>query len=642
MADKITNEVQGRAIKEVMDYRTEAENLTKEHRDRMLRIYRSYKTFRESQSGYMAANRMRTDFKVNKAHEVIEKVLVRIIGKDPKWIVTPRDMTAFMDGDDSFIETVDENGNPQRDFSQKTKDKSAEYSAAVQDYLTYIFDEYNQRERFKILAKNMLVYGKAYAKPVWKYEIARISNPAQTIKEIDQFIDDQDEEVEGVVVKGKVEEKVIGQYPTIDVISWTDIFYDPRYVFLNERPAMVEVVDGVRYSQLLKDKDDYINLDKLKEMIDIDTDLDPDQYKRRMMQISGIMNIDPKVLKNGSLQINKYYGLFSPSGDIKSEKMYEICTVNDTLCIKIKEITCQPIQEVKCFDDPETAFATGFVEPILGLQEEMNWKKNSASEYINQMLTRRFIWSPMSGINPKDMMNPIVATTKDGQTALNNIPELKLSEINSSFFQEENDIERQIQAMTFTVDTSNPRSENALTNTATGARIKFFESNSVLDEVRKTFEKFLERIAYSLLMMTFENLDKNIVFKKQGTEEYWNVNKEFLRNAVQKYSVKVEANSSSFDSIETKRENALALLNGSLMLKNAGVNIKLEPIAKEYYETFEKADPSKYIGGPSPMQAMADIGAINTQPPRNNMINSEAANLTEEVAGGSLQSFIPR
>jgi len=50
---------------------------------------------------------------------------------------------------------------------------------------------------------------------------------------------------------------------------------------------------------------------------------------------------------------------------------------------------------------------------------------------------------------------------------MKNIEELPFRELPMDYFQEQNDIERQIQGATFTVDTSNPRNEQALTNTAT-------------------------------------------------------------------------------------------------------------------------------------------------------------------------------
>jgi len=152
---------------------------------------------------------------------------------------------------------------------------------------------------------------------------------------------------------------------------------------------------------------------------------------------------------------------------------------------------------------------------------------------------------------------------------MQNLIELPQREIPSSYFSEQNDLERQIQASTFTVDTANPKTQNSLTNTATGARIKFFESNSVLNEIRKHFEEGLERLAYYLLVSTFENLEHNIVIKKQGTEGFWEINKELLRDAITKYSVKVEVNSSSFEDIESRREDAIAFFNTVIQGKQA-------------------------------------------------------------------------
>jgi hypothetical protein len=110
------------------------------------------------------------------------------------------------------------------------------------------------------------------------------------------------------------------------------------------------------------------------------------------------------------------------------------------------------------------------VEPIASLQEEANFKKNSASEYINNALNRSWLWSPNSGVNPRDLVsrpNNIIATTADAITAQNNLVELPHRQLTTDYFQEQNDIERQIQNATFTVDTSSQKSQQALTNTAT-------------------------------------------------------------------------------------------------------------------------------------------------------------------------------
>lgn len=80
----------------------------------------------------------------------------------------------------------------------------------------------------------------------------------------------------------------------------------------------------------------------------------------------------------------------------KNEKLYEFWTINNFMLVYAKEITQLPFQDFKCFRDTETFLATGFIEPIISLQEELNFKKNSTSTYINQSLHRSWIWSPNS------------------------------------------------------------------------------------------------------------------------------------------------------------------------------------------------------------------------------------------------------
>lgn len=139
------------------------------------------------------------------------------------------------------------------------------------------------------------------------------------------------------------------------------------------------------------------------------------------------------------------------------EKLYEFWTVDDIILIYAREISSIPFEAIKCFDDTESFLATGFLEPVLGLQEEQNFKKNAASTYINQSLNRNWIWSPNSGVNPK-MLNSapgnIIPTTRDGQTAIANLIELPQRSLPANYFQEQNDFERQIQNLTFSIDTS--------------------------------------------------------------------------------------------------------------------------------------------------------------------------------------------
>jgi len=222
----------------------------------------------------------------------------------------------------------------------------------------------------------------------------------------------------------------------------------------------------------------------------------------------------------------------------------------------------------------------------------------------------------------------------------NGLFEIPMRTLTTDYFQEQNDFERQIQAVTFTVDTGNPNSQQALTNTATGARIKFFESNSVIDSKRKSFERWMSRLAYKLLNETFENMEDNIVIKKNGDEWYWEINKELLKNAIQKYEIRVEIGSSSYDNIEDRREDAIAKYNLWLQAKQAWVPVDLTKLFKNVMWTFE--DKEDYIENIQQQQQMAQImGQQGWSPfPQPTLQADTASALTEQVAQGGITTWI--
>jgi hypothetical protein len=112
---------------------------------------------------------------------------------------------------------------------------------AVQDYLTYVYDEYSQNEQVKLWAKSMLIYGYAFAKISYKVETF--------------YAVEYDE-------KGKksIKKEILGQYPNIEVLSFMDMFYDPRYRDVDDMPAIASKSTNVRLSELYKNKKSLFNL----------------------------------------------------------------------------------------------------------------------------------------------------------------------------------------------------------------------------------------------------------------------------------------------------------------------------------------------------------------------------------------------
>lgn len=643
-----SQEVQLKALNKIKRTFDDFDNLTKDYRARMLRIYDAWYSFVEARTQEWS-----TTFKVNKAHEIVEKILPRIIAKDPRWLVTPRS-NDFTEGA-AFPEITAPVG-PERDqqiLARKAEidariEQARVYSLAIQDYLTYIFDEYSLITPIRIWAKNMVVYGKGVAKVKYKYEKSKVLKRVK--KEEPVIGEDGVPTGEMQIVEDKeISEDVVGEYPTIDVKSWTDTYFDPRYVFLDDMPAYIEIVNAVRISELRRKKE-YFNIDKLDDLASdsVFRARGTNDYKQKVFAITGIQDVDVNTtVDKNALNVKVYYGYFCETEDNKDEKLYKITTANDLVVIGYEEITKFPFEEINCFEDTETNLPRGFVEPIISMQDEMNFKKNAASEFINHGLYRSWFWSPNSGVDPRDLTmrpNGIIVASNGVQAALQDLQEVPQREINPSYFQEQNDFERQIQGMSFTVDTANPKNQQALTNTATGARIKFFESNSVIDEVRKHFEQGLERLAYKLIQEAFEHMEDNIVIKKMGTEGFWELNKELLRDAVNRYSIKVEVNSSAFDDIESRREDAIAFYNTMLQSFQLGIigQEQMKEALKEVVQTFEKKDVSKFIPRVDMQQIAGELlppvpGKPLAQPQQK---QGGPAQLTEQVAQGDITSAI--
>lgn len=132
--------------------------------------------------------------------------------------------------------------------------------------------------------------------------------------------------------------------------------------------------------------------------------------------------------------------------------------VNNLVIVYAEEITHIPFEDARCSYDTESFLAVGLVEPMLGLQKEMNFQKTSAAKYINQAITRQFVRSPQSGVNPSTLNDPIILASNGGAAAQENLYELPHRQLSSDYFGNLQDQERQIQAVTFSVDTANTKS----------------------------------------------------------------------------------------------------------------------------------------------------------------------------------------
>lgn len=535
------------------------------YRELMTRVYEALSTFEMPDTWDVL-----TRFKVNKAHEIVNKVVPRVFAKSPKFQVSTR-TDAFYEWDEKL----------EWEARWEALVRNQKMVQAVQDYLTVLFEDEDLQESLKLWVKAQVVYGNAYAQVIPKIEIKRNKWKGN-----------------------KVTEKLIWVKPTIDIISWTEMYYDPRYKKLKDMPGYVRIRKWVRLQDLAFTKNvdweaKYFNLDKVQSLA-WEAFTDEDSYQQRIYAVTWVSDI---VAKNGidqnSLSLQVFEGRLSLTDDPRDEKLYEVTMVDSAVIIGIEEITQFSIVDIKAHEDVELFYSTWYVAPILGLQDELNFQKNAYATSISKQLNRSYFWWPNSWVDPSNLIwdrpwNIIVCP--DGvEVAQANLVEQANQPLPSQYFSNMNDYNRDINNLTHTTDVSWQSGQTSQINTATGARIAFFESNSVTAEVRKNFERWARELAYKLLQWTVDNIEDNIVIKKIDSEWFLEINKEALKDAVERYEIGVEAGSSSFDEVETKRDEAIAIKNILIELKNAGANVDLDEAWRKILRSFEWINADEII-----------------------------------------------
>jgi hypothetical protein len=207
-----------------------------------------------------------------------------------------------------------------------------------------------------------------------------------------------------------------------------------------------------------------------------------------------------------------------------------------------------------------------------------------------------------------------------------------------------------MQTVSFTVDTAATSSQQGFTNTATAVRARFFESNTVYGDTLRHFEEFLVRLAYDVIDSVAENAQNDIIIQKIGEKDFKWAKKEIFEDAPLRYNIRVEVGSSSFDSVENRREEALAFLEVAKQMQEAGMEIDFTKVFGEIAQSFEKKHPDTYVkkdlsgimellAGGQPEQP-EQLGATSEQETETILTGEPGLNnpaeLTQEVVQGNL------
>jgi len=608
---KPKDDILQRAVQMVKKTKTLYEQKNSKRKEQLAEIY-------EETMSYQGVKEADWDsvLKVNYANQVEQTVTSRITARSPKFIVSLKDSAKKIA---SMYYPASDKSSPE--YLRMVK-QVEEWSTSIQEYLNTLFDSYYYNAALRRIAKSLVRYGNAYG--MVQYQVDTYANYKE----------------------GKINRQTADEYPMLFDISWRDVWLDPRFPQIADSPAVIRTRKNVRLSELYS-FDDLFNLDEIKNMRSSDISTRSEDQKVLSLFSDNIQENVEQNNQTSAFTVDMFYGYFSESGEVKDEKIYEIWTVNGNVCIKLKEVPKIPVNSVTCFEDPEQHYGIGYVEPILGLQREYNFKMNSSIQFINTNLNKSWFYDPASGIDPRALANAsapgaIIQATNGMEMALNGLREIPRSPIDSSYFSQQNEIKADIQSLSFTIDSGNPMSRAGSTDTATAVRAKFYEVSSVYSDTLKHFEEFLTRIAYDILDCVAMNAENDVVVKHLGNGDYKWAKPEVFKDGPLRYAIRVEVGSSSFDSIENRREDALAKFAVLERAAGAGVNVDFAAALKDILGTFEGINVDKYI------KSDLDIGDIvgGGNPPLEQQLNPEqpglgnVAELTQQVVQGNLQNNV--
>lgn len=533
-------DLQRKALKFVIDVGSEYDSMISSRRGKWLDWYKLYRLFYTEQK-----QPWQSKLFIPKVFEIIEKTLPTLIAHDPRYIITPR-----------FNENIP-------------------FIGVLRDYLNWVWDEGEMREKIEAFTKNMLIYGTSVGKLGWN-EVTKMEKSEEPI------IDAETGEMQVQIIE---EEVTRMEHPTFDVIDIFDFKTDPRVEKLEDSDANIHVRTGVSKEELLADSDLYFNLDKVKELKK-SGDFGDISERKEKKQSSGIsLDIGDTVDEN-KLLVKECWCRFSPSGDPKDTEEYVITTVNDQVVIRLEknDLGTRPFVAAKDKIVPGEFYGIGEVEPLEDLQIELNTLRNQRMDFTNTILNPEWLVHSSSGINPSQLVhrpNNIIITDD-----MQGIQMLQKSGVPIAGYNEEAQILRDFQTVSQTTDVTDLGGARGFDNTATGVRARTQQQRVASNSIIKHLEKAIADIGRKFLTLAKANIDSPIQIRRPDTTrpdkvKFTEISPEIFEDSDVGFMVKVESGSTLEDSLQDKANKAVALGNAAVQYAQAGVPVDLTKVFTE-------------------------------------------------------------
>jgi len=616
---KLTPEQQEKIIRHITTTHTEYETLMKDYLADKAEEYEEYTTFKLKKQ-----NAFNTDVKVNKAFEAVEKWAGKLTSKEPIRQTSVRP--------DVEYKIYQWNWETLEDDVKKIKKTSQVTEWLLQDTWKR-WDVVEATDRMaKDFASLWVVIGKA------------------TYKYVAKFNEEENEEIEyddnGEEIVSKKKENIgkVQKIPTVDNVSVDRVFYDINYKDFDDVPCVIELITGVRASHILNDKR-YTNLKELNDIIVWWRGKDTNELRNTILMVTGVTVDHPTTIDESSLIIKEYYWYFNLTDDPKKEKLYKFCIVNNSLVIHASEIKTIPYCMTRLFEDTLSLRGFGIVRPVIGLQKDFNFKRAARSQAIKQSINKKYIMWPLTGISPKDLAKPdgIVMTNQPMSVFMENFMEIPQRDISWNLFNDNADDQREMQAMMFSQDTTQPSASWSTIDTATGSKIEFYENNVVINKGRVKFERYLAKLWEKVLYAMVENMGELDNYYTRIDKELIAIHKQQIEEALNNMTIWIEMWSTNYAKEKERRDDYIAVQNILDKAKQMWSNVDTDKNLKNLLETFKIKDIDSYFKPDLWMLWLQESQNISWQPIWKSLIKDigtttwdQTMDFSNQVAGTSI------
>lgn len=385
---------------------------------------------------------------------------------------------------------------------------------SIKKLLTYQLGQSDVFIKFVDFTKQLLLYGTSYMFVFWKvrrqWTWTRV--PKQVQKSFFGFKLGATTEWEDLK-----EYKVVEKRPEFDVLDILDVFPDPDAK--NDKAGYNGKAIWVR---------SFIDLDELKELasgpypvytnvVEANIKGDSQTYTDSRRSRFSARNTSAPMAKN-QVELLTRWGLYDLDGDgIREETQIVIANRKQIIRCKANPFHHQkrPVLRTPCFPVPGEWFGIGLVEPVIGLQHEVNTLRRQRIDNINIVINRMWKVNSTADVELDTLIsspNGIVITDD-----MNAVEALNTPEITGSNMQESQIAMQDIENTTISKAAQGTQTNGALGRTASGAKLLVSQALDKFVLVVRLIEEFaLKRTLRMYHQLNIQMIDDDQTLRDPG------------------------------------------------------------------------------------------------------------------------------